>query len=364
MGSVPWNKGKKGVMPTPWNKGLKTGLKPHNYIDIPKEKFIPLIKEGMNSEEIGESLNINKATVIKKMHKYELFDMYQEKANRWKTQDIINNGLTCTKCNLHCDYEDRLEHFYYTSTKDETLRSSYNSICRPCQAKRSSELYINKRLKENPDYVTESMLFVSDTHKECKTCRNVKSRSDYNIAKGNKDGYSSHCKDCETKARLDTYRDDMVKTKYKQYKSIMRSEDNDCDLTYEEFEAMWPKDNRCPIRRDIVFQFYPQEDRHLWSKGGRHWPFTPTIDHLFPDKPLCKDNFWVISWRANETKSDMFVAEIEALYHAIQQRRGKHYIGSDYLEVLEVERKIDDIKEYVGKYSPKHLESIKTHRKL
>ena len=75
-----------------------------------------------------------------------------------------------------------------------------------------------------------------------------------------------------------------------------------------------------------------------------------------------------ISWRANEIKSDMFVAEIEALYHAIQKRRGKVYRGKS-LEVLTVERmevegKIDNIKEYVGKYTPKHLESIERHRKL
>ena len=166
--------------------------------------------------------------------------------------------------------------------------------------------------------------------------------------------------------RYDSF--NMYEMTYNRYRDIMRKEGNDVDMTYEEFMELWPKDNKCPIRNDITFQRYPKEDKELWTRGGRHWPFTPTVDHLYPDKPMCKENFWVISWRANEIKSDMFVAEIEALYHAIQKRRGKVYRGKS-LEVLSVERmevegKIENIREYVGKYTPKHLESIERHRKL
>jgi len=367
--SVPWNKGKKGVMPTPWNKGLKTGEKPWNYVEVPKEELIEFIEQGLNVEKIGKHYNLSKGTISNKLHEYELFEMYKEKAKRWEgnRKDIINNGLYCSngECGFHCSYKDRLENFYLMRKEgDETLRSTYAPLCKPCNVKYVSEQYYKRRKEEDPDYVSESELFRGDTHKECKTCRDIKEYSEYSERDCNTDGYDSHCKDCTIQKKLDIYRSDMIMTKYKQYKSIMRSEGNDCDLTYEEFEAMWPENNRCPIRKDIIFQFYPEEDRKLWSKGGRHWPCTPTIDHLYPDKPMCKENFWIISWRANETKSDMFVAEIEALYHAIQQRRGKIYIGDDYIEILDVERKIDDIKEYVGKYTPKHLESIKKHRKL
>ena len=176
---------------------------------------------------------------------------------------------------------------------------------------------------------------------------------------------SNLCTKCTSDANAKRYQSfNMYEMTYNRYRDIMRKEGNDVDMTYEEFMELWPKDNKCPIRNDITFQRYPKEDRELWTRGGRHWPFTPTVDHLYPDKPMCKENFWVISWRANEIKSDMFVAEIEALYHAIQKRRGKLIAGSDYFEVLEVERKVDDIKEYVGKYTPKHLQSIERHRKL
>jgi peroxiredoxin family protein len=176
---------------------------------------------------------------------------------------------------------------------------------------------------------------------------------------------SNLCTKCTSDANAKRYQSfNMYEMTYNRYRDIMRKEGNDVDMTYEEFMELWPKDNKCPIRNDITFQRYPKEDRELWTRGGRHWPFTPTVDHLYPDKPMCKENFWVISWRANEIKSDMFVAEIEALYHAIQKRRGKLIAGSDYFEVMEVKRKVDDIKEYVGKYTPKHLESIERHRKL
>ena len=347
-----------------WNKGLKTGIKPYNYVEIPKEELIECIKQGLNSEKIGNIYNIHKDTVTRKLHGYGLFEMYEEHAVRWESPyDIVNDGLSCS-CGFHCSFEDAKEEFFYSSTKNELKRSAYSVLCRPCHLKRSSELYIMRKLKEDPDYVVESMLFKSDTHKECKTCRDIKQRSEYTIAEHNTDGQSSHCRECTSKHSWDVYREDMILTKYKQYSSIMRSEGNDCDLTLEEFKERWPKDNRCPVRRDVIMDFYPAEDKELWNKGGRHWPITPTIDHFYPDKPMSKDNFWIISWRANETKSDMLGVEIEALYHAYMQKKGKVYTGEDALVLVKLEQDLEKMKDYVGKYTPDRLESINRHRKL
>lgn len=176
----------------------------------------------------------------------------------------------------------------------------------------------------------------------------------------------SYCKDCMSVRNAKRY--DGMSMEYRcydrGYKDVMRRECGEVDLTFEEFMEHWPKDNKCPVRNDITFQRYPDEDKEMWTKGGRHWPFTPTVDHIKPDKPLNKDNFWIISWRANEMKSDMFKAEIEALYYAVMQRTGRVYVGEKNLEILDVQRKINDISMFVGKYTPERLESIKTHRKL
>ena len=352
----------------PWNKGLKTGIKPVNYIEISKEELIEHVKQGLNTTKIGEQLGVSRDVILNRLHEYGLWDMYEKHAIRWESPyDIVNDGLSCNGdygCGFHCSFEDAKKEFFYSSTKDELKRSAYSALCRPCHSKRSSELYIIRKLKEDPDYVGESMLFKSDTHKECKTCRDIKQRSEYTIAGHNTDGQSSHCRDCTSKQSWDDYRKDMITTKYKQYSSIMRSEGNDCDLTLEEFKERWPKDNRCSVRRDIIMDFYPAEDKELWNKGGRHWPCAPSIDHFYPDKEMSKDNFWVISWRANETKSDMLGVEIEALYHAYMQKKGKVYAGEDALVLVKLEQDLETMKDYVGKYPDKNLESIKRHRKL
>ena len=209
---------------------------------------------------------------------------------------------------------------------------------------------------------------------QCTKCKEIKPYSEfwtfnkeYREKYGQRRPVQSMCKDPCAKAR-NAKRYDGMSMEYRcydrGYKDVMRRECGEVDLTFEEFMEHWPKDNKCPVRNDITFQRYPDEDKEMWTKGGRHWPFTPTVDHIKPDKPLNKDNFWIISWRANEMKSDMFKAEIEALYYAVMQRTGRVYVGEKNLEILDVQRKIDDISMFVGKYTPERLESIKTHRKL
>jgi len=209
---------------------------------------------------------------------------------------------------------------------------------------------------------------------ECSTCHEIKPYSDFNMFNEkyrntypNRRPVQSLCKiPCVQQANAGRYDGMSMEERCydRGYKDVMRVEGNEVDLTFEEFMEHWPKDNRCPVRNDIIFQRYPQEDKELWTKGGRHWPFTPTVDHIKPDQPLSKDNFWIVSWRANEMKTDMFKAEIEALYHALMQRQGKLYIGDEIFEIMDVQRKINDISSFVGKYTPERLESIRTHRKL
>ena len=347
-----------------WNKGLKTGIKPHNYVEIPKEELIEHIKQGLNAEKIGNIYNIHKSTICNKLREYGLFEMYKENAIRWKDSitDIKKEGLKCGNCHISYNYEDRNEYFHKTG---KTIgRASYASNCKKCVSKLHTENYTKMMLDKDPDWKRDSDLFYDDTHMECKTCNDVKLHSEYPPAKGNIRGLSSHCRDCTSIKQQIEYREDMISTKYKNYKSIMRSEGNDCDLTFEEFEKRWPKGDKCPVRKDITMSFYPEEDKELWNKGGRHWPLTPTIDHLYPDEPLSKDNFWVISWRANETKSDMLGTEIEALYHAYMQKKGKTYTGESALKLLKLEQDLEKVGSYVGKYTDERLKSIERHRKL
>ncbi len=120
------------------------------------------------------------------------------------------------------------------------------------------------------------------------------------------------CKPCTSIITFETRRKNMKRTTYRRYKYQMRTEGNDYDMTYEEFEReVWPWDNRCPILGHEL-KYFPIEERGKWS-GGRHYPYTPCVDHIDPREELSKNNVQVISWRANELKGDAIPEEIHLL---------------------------------------------------
>ena len=189
----------------------------------------------------------------------------------------------------------------------------------------------------------------NETHAECTKCKEVFEHSNFHDRrKGRgKRPVAPTCKPCTSDIDFAKRRKDMVLTKYKQYKSIMRSEGNDCDLTLEEFRNIWPKDNKCPIL-GYRMKHYPTEERGKWA-GGRHYPYTPTIDHVDPRQPLSKDNFWVISWRANEIKSDTIPCEVALLNHALIRLKGG-VINNFFLQKEAALEQLDSA-QWLGKYS-------------
>tara|TARA_R100000005_G_C4916503_1_gene151765 strand:- start:58 stop:705 length:648 start_codon:yes stop_codon:yes gene_type:complete len=188
----------------------------------------------------------------------------------------------------------------------------------------------------------------NETHAECTKCKKVFKHSDFHGRSGRgKRPVAPTCKPCTSDIEFAKRRKDIVLTKYKNYKSIMRSEGNDCDLTLEEFRNIWPKDDKCPIL-GYTMKLYPIEERGEW-KGGRHYPYTPTIDHVDPRQPLSKDNFWVISWRANEIKSDTIPCEVALLNHALIRLKGG-VINNFFLQKEAALQQLDSA-QWLGKYS-------------
>ena len=120
------------------------------------------------------------------------------------------------------------------------------------------------------------------------------------------------CKECTSDITFEARRKDIKKTTYRRYRYQMRKEGNDHDMTYKEFvREIWSWDDRCPILGHKL-RYFPKEERGKWD-GGRHYPFTPCVDHIDPREELSKNNVQVISWRANELKGDAIPAEIHLL---------------------------------------------------
>tara|TARA_R100000988_G_scaffold98680_1_gene67005 strand:+ start:538 stop:1209 length:672 start_codon:yes stop_codon:yes gene_type:complete len=188
---------------------------------------------------------------------------------------------------------------------------------------------------------------------ECTGCKEVLDYSKYLKSTGSakwKEGYRpvlAMCKSCDRTRQFDLRRKNLMRSKYRDYKYQMRREGNDYDLNLEEFAEYWPKDNLCPVL-GYELKLYPAEERGKWT-GGRHYPYTPTIDHIDPRQPLSKDNFWIISWRANEIKSDTIPCEVALLNHALIRLKGG-VINNFFLQKEAALQQLDSA-EWLGKYS-------------
>ena len=199
--------------------------------------------------------------------------------------------------------------------------------------------------------------FWNETHAECTKCKEVFEHSNFHSSKiksrPTHRPISPTCKPCTADITFEARRKNIITHKYRSYKGIMRSEGNDCDLTEEEFRKLWPEGSKCPILGHKM-RLYPKEERGIW-KGGRHYPYTPTIDHVDPRMPMNKENMQIICWRANELKGDSIPEEIELLYRNLELRDDRYWKGSfmDIIsssETTRLKQKLSD-NNWVGKYS-------------
>ena len=184
-----------------------------------------------------------------------------------------------------------------------------------------------------------------ETHAECVKCKEVFPHNNFYKQTSKKGRRPIHgmCKPCDKDYQFFKRRANLKKNKYDKYKKMMKDEGNKCDITYEEFLDMWPKDNRCPILGHEFRQF-PVEERGVRT-GGRHYPYIPCIDHIDPREPMSKNNLQIICWRANELKSDALPEEIHLLSIHMNSVLP---IGKDVLDVITYKHDLER-SEWVGK---------------
>jgi hypothetical protein len=298
-GNVPWNKGTKGLMVTP-----------HNKIDISKDELKKEIKTGKKQTELAEKYNCGVGVINRLIKDHNLED-YVKKYCFGGLIDIKSEGIDCGKCGFNCTIEEASKYFSRMARFHFKYRSGWGWACKECAATNTRKNYTKRRLKENPDYKPQLAWFYNETHAECSSCEKILPREDFHMQKRSPRGCTPTCKPCTSHIEFKKRRKNMKATVYRRYKSQMRNEGNDCDMTYEEFLEIWPWDNKCPILGHEL-NFFPEDERGKWV-GGRLYPYTPCVDHIDPREELSKNNLQIICWRANELKSDAIPAEIHLL---------------------------------------------------
>lgn len=161
-----------------------------------------------------------------------------------------------------------------------------------------------------------------DTPKLCLKCNKVKPLTEFYSRKDCKHGYRSHCKECmylESKKYREDNRSHLLRKarelRYKKRGSTMLSvaknrakrKGIDFDITLKDIEHI---PEICPVL-GIKMEF--QEDKASDN--------SPSLDRIDSSKGYIKGNVQVISRRANLLKNDATVAEIEAIYLYMKNRK-------------------------------------------
>jgi hypothetical protein len=326
-------------------------------------------EKGPNYDYRQETEIINGMDMIKQ----EIFDIepaetkpqYWKKGGSYKGKDprnhykvdIENKGLTCGTCKFNCTLEKAL--IYFTRRKNSfthggdwrpDVRSGYNANCKPCSNEKTRRYNVKKNLERDINWKPRVIAFYDEINAECTKCKEILLHSEFGAKASNGlRPVAPTCKTCTSDITFEQRRRDIKTTTYRRYKYQMRKEGNDHDMTYEEFERdVWPYDNRCPILGHKL-RYYPIEERGQWA-GGRHYPYTPCVDHIDPREELSKNNVQVISWRANELKGDAIPEEIHLLSIYMKDIFS---IGDDVLEDFRHKETLRQTG-WVGKYPDRY----------
>jgi hypothetical protein len=155
-----------------------------------------------------------------------------------------------------------------------------------------------------PDCGIEKQSRKRDVGKLCKSCNMTKVAKEFSYLKL-KDDKMSVAEYC--KRNRDKYKEDdrYRLNKLLQQAKIRATKRNLVfDIIIDDLLEKLPKDKKCPVLGIDLF----------WGNEGKGKRVnSPSIDRIDPKGNYTKDNIMIISWRANEIKSDASIEEIEAV---------------------------------------------------
>lgn len=168
--------------------------------------------------------------------------------------------------------------------------------------------------------------------KKCCECEKIKSTSDFYSHGSYRDGLRYECKECTKGRTKSSYNPDKAKAYAKEYNKAhkeQRAKDRQANLAQFLLNACEVRakkkglDFNITIEDIVIPAICPRLKIPLFSRSGKSGggPNSPSVDRVDPSKGYIKGNVQVISWRANELKSNATVEEILLLAESFKKER-------------------------------------------
>jgi len=145
--------------------------------------------------------------------------------------------------------------------------------------------------------------------KRCSTCGIIKNIEQFSLQKDNRDGRRSQCKECTAHYRKDN--PVLVQTANMVKNARQRAKDKNLAFNIDNDFVRSITPSHCPIFNTKL----------EWSlqrgNGPRSLPNSPSLDRIDPERGYVKGNVWIISYRANQIKSDASHEELKLVTEAV-----------------------------------------------
>lgn len=150
-----------------------------------------------------------------------------------------------------------------------------------------------------------------EASKRCSTCKQVLSVEQFYKHASKRDGLHNQCKQCHNQYAIENPVVRQTGAMVRSARSRAKQKNLPFDIDHDYIRSIVP--SHCPIFG------IPLE----WSLGrgdkNMHLSNSPSLDRIDPSKGYVKGNVWIISYRANQIKSDASHDELKRVTEAVGQ---------------------------------------------
>lgn len=185
--------------------------------------------------------------------------------------------------------------------KDKSQKDGHQAQCKSCSNATSTKAKLKRASNRAGTYVE-----VSITDYMCRMCKEVKPLSEFSKNVYSKHGFDYECKICKSQRARASYRTEGGRKRelVNRCKATSKRKELPFNLTVDDIVLV----DTCPVLGIVI-------DYDLDKKSDN----SPSIDRLIPEFGYVKGNVAIISERANRIKNDASVDEIRKLLEYLEE---------------------------------------------